>query len=1274
MDELRIRMFGGLTLEVNGEQLPPIASRTGRMLLAYLIGHRHTAPTRDLLAGRFWPDTTETQARRRLSHALWQIQSVLGEAGDLPDHIEATATTIRFVAGPKTWVDIDEFEDALRSVKAEGATELDPRPEMLKRLVAAVKLYTGDFLAGFYDDWILLEQERLRQALFSVLSHVVRLSKSWGDFDQALQYARRQALLDPLHEEAHREVMRLCYLLGRPNEALQQYERCASILATELGAAPDAETVALRDEIASGRQSPIVPFTQSARTQLFEADRAPLVGRSAERQEVVARMEDALAGRGGIVLVEGEPGAGKTRLLTACAEDANWRGLNVLWSTASPEGLGRPFDSLRQALNDGLTELRTRQLVERVDSVWLHALAPLLPSLQRWAPETSAGLSLRTGAEERDRIREALHRTFVALAQLTPTMLVLDDAHRADEDTLWALQGLADDLADTPLLICVSYRRGAMEGTPRWRAITQLDRAGRRSRLLLESLSTTETAELMRRLMSDGASADLVGRIQRETGGNPLFVLETLRSLHQHQVAEALKPSSETRGIDLTGLPISATVFDIVATRLGALPGDALHVARVLAISGTGLDLDSLSELCGMERLATLEAVDLLVSAGMVSGRGGRYSLSHEQLARVAYKSTPAGDRANLHGRLASHLERVGPADDAALGHHFRLAGAPDRAAHYLARAGDEARHVGAFAAARDRYRDALAEAEVSGWDARDRARLMLALELVLEVLGEVDERTRLLEDLTNEAVADRQITAESMRRRALLLGTTDDIANAERLAHRALEIDRTIGSKANEADDLLVLGKLAMWASNHPLAVERLGRALDMSAPESLGEAHVRHALSDALAEMSRLDEARDQLTAAEEIFARHDDRRGRAGVLGSLGVILGALGDEAQAEMTLTKAAELSEHIGYRYGSGINNLNLGIAYVVAGRVALAMAPAERSRAIFQSMGDHRGRALAEANLANLHMHLGDETSAARRAVSALRTFGALGHGPPSATCHGTLAELARRRGDATGALTHVERGLLEAAGASGTAARLQLQRTRAHIHLDTGELTEGLQVATAIRDEAVAAGQHWLLRDLAVPLARAHVLLGDGPSALAATADTDHCVQEADLLYWRMRAFELVADPASAFAALQAAHAALLRKLEGLGPDEAARSLDQVPLHRELGDAWRSMQPRTMPVRLAMAAAPTGRPLREHEIIELQWTPEHPLYAAIENGPPRRRHRLARLAAEAADAGAAPTIPDLAAALGVSDATVRRDLAALRATGRVVRTRGRR
>lgn len=221
MKPLRVRMFGGLSLSVGDDPLPPIASRSGRSLLAYLIAHRHTAPARDLLAGVFWPEMNEAQARRRLSHALWQIQSVLGEAGRIEEHLDVRPTSIRFVAGPHTWIDVAEFESVLDGVKSDGPTDIDPRAETLERLIEAVRLYQGDFLAGFYDDWVLLEQERLRQVLGTALGQVIRLSKSWGDFTRALQYARRLALLEPLHEEAHREVMRLCYLLGKPNEALQ---------------------------------------------------------------------------------------------------------------------------------------------------------------------------------------------------------------------------------------------------------------------------------------------------------------------------------------------------------------------------------------------------------------------------------------------------------------------------------------------------------------------------------------------------------------------------------------------------------------------------------------------------------------------------------------------------------------------------------------------------------------------------------------------------------------------------------------------------------------------------------------------------------------------------------------------------------------------------------------------------------------------------------------------------------------------------------------------
>jgi hypothetical protein len=134
------------------------------------------------------------------------------------------------------------------------------------------------------------------------------------------------------------------------------------------------------------------------------------------------------------------------------------------------------------------------------------------------------------------------------------------------------------------------------------------------------------------------------------------------------------------------------------------------------------------------------------------------------------------------------------------------------------------------------------------------------------------------------------------------------------------------------------------------------------------------------------------------------------------------------------------------------------------------------------------------------------------------------------------------------------------------------------------------------------------------------------------------------------------------------------MLRQLDGLSPEEVTTSLTSVPLHRDIDRAWRRHRPQTITVRLAAASAPTGRAVHPSELIELEWTIRHRLDDELTEGPALRAQQLRRLISEAAAVGATPTVVDLAMALGVSTATIRRDIDTLRQSGYTIRTRGQR
>ncbi len=148
MDELRIHLLGGFLLEWGDHPVPPIPSRLGRSLLAYLVINRNRPQMRDYLGGMFWPELSEGRARRRLSHTLWQVQDALSEVCDPQRFLTVTPDDLAFTPRAPYWLDVEEFERTLEEV---GRPDPARAPAAdLERLRHCVELYRGDLLA-----WVL---------------------------------------------------------------------------------------------------------------------------------------------------------------------------------------------------------------------------------------------------------------------------------------------------------------------------------------------------------------------------------------------------------------------------------------------------------------------------------------------------------------------------------------------------------------------------------------------------------------------------------------------------------------------------------------------------------------------------------------------------------------------------------------------------------------------------------------------------------------------------------------------------------------------------------------------------------------------------------------------------------------------------------------------------------------------------------------------------------------------------------------------------------------
>jgi DNA-binding SARP family transcriptional activator len=233
---LQFRFLGPLSIHCGDRQLPKPPTLKSQSLLAYLILHRHHPQPRERLAGLFSGERPERNAPHSLATALWHIRRCLPEE----TLILSDSHTVQLNPQAELWIDVDEFEiQASRSGMAS--------------LQSAVALYRGDFLDGFYDDWIISERYRLEGLFLEVLARLMAGRETGGEHQAALETALRLLGRDPLREEAHRVAMRAYCRLGQRNASLEQYHRCREIVLEELGAEPMVETTQLYRSILEGR-------------------------------------------------------------------------------------------------------------------------------------------------------------------------------------------------------------------------------------------------------------------------------------------------------------------------------------------------------------------------------------------------------------------------------------------------------------------------------------------------------------------------------------------------------------------------------------------------------------------------------------------------------------------------------------------------------------------------------------------------------------------------------------------------------------------------------------------------------------------------------------------------------------------------------------------------------------------------------------------------------------------------------------------------------------
>ena len=838
----------------DGERVVPLAP-IDALMLAWLALEGPTS--RERLAALLWPGSGAEAGRNAMRQRLFRLRKQLGA-----DVASGSAT---LTLAPGVMHDLDTSTGLLGDLRAAESPELD--------------------------SWLDSRRAVRRASARQTEEARIEALEAAGDVAAALPLALALLDGDPLSEDAHRRVIRLHYLRGDRAAALLAFDRCERLLKDEVGAQPSAATLAL---LATIEQSAPVAHSERVRGALPAAVLRPpcLVGRDAE----LHALQRGLAA-GQVVVVEGEAGMGKSRLLQALAAARP----GVLHSSGRPGDALVPYATLSRAL---------RQLLDRdpaaADPALLRALAPLLPEMA----DPADSPALPTPQPLVQPVLALLQR-----ARRSVETLALDDLHFADDATLELLQDLLAaprDIiaarADTLPRCCLGLRPAAA-GTQLQRLLQALATAGPHTRLRLQPLNEAAMAEFIDSLALPGVEgAQLAPVLCQRTGGNPLFALETLKlAWSDGRLGTLAAPNVAEQ------LPRPDTLAQLIGQQLARLSTPALQLARVAAVAGSAFSVHLASHLLNRGPLDLADPWAELEAQQVLRGEAFAHDLVHD----AVLQGLPEVIARHLHGLTAAWLEAraSGSTTDT-----DRRAVDPARIAAHWEAAGQRARALPALRAAADLARRSLREGE--------RIDFLLRAADIAEAAERRDEAFELVRD----AIEGHMNTI----RQADGLPLLDRL---QRLARSPLQQAQAASDRAwysavlGDFDTAIEQGRAAL-ALAEPLGDEALLNTLQQR-------------LGTALSMAGRFEDALKHMRAAEPGLRLGGTPDAVAEFHGNLAVVLSNLGRPAEAQPEYERALALSRAHNDHAQLATMLANYASSRLDAGDVALATAQLAQSQHI---------------------------------------------------------------------------------------------------------------------------------------------------------------------------------------------------------------------------------------------------------------------------------------------------------------------------------------
>jgi DNA-binding SARP family transcriptional activator/predicted ATPase len=1002
---LKIQLFGQSRIWIDDREIK-INRRKSRAVVYYLAATQHPVK-RQLLIELFWIDLPRNKAQQTLRTTLHGLRKSLGE------YLETDDTSVHL--NPNVQVDVRSFEETMNRA--------DIEPSLLK---SGLDLFQGDFLQDFYlpdsaafEDWVIIQREvyqRLAKRGFHSLS---KFYENQQNYSAALDAIDRALLIEPLQEDLQREAIRLVYLAGDRPGAIRRYDQLRKLLDEEMGVPPMAETRALYDAILLDKlpHLPQAPGPPQGLSDLASPKRLeqrsfhhrfetlPFIGRQEELQ-----MLGNMSLRGNLLLIEGGPGLGKTRL---AEEFAKIHPGLVLAGVARELEQGLPYQPFIEAFRR-LTRMAqwgqwSKQLQAAIPAIWLSEAGRLVPDFN-FPPPTSISISVTGNAGTpptgESRLWEGIFQLLQGLTTLTTIILFIDDLHWADKSTLGLLGYLLRQLSDrisAPLINFIATARSEAEHPSYTAFLQMIQREDLLDRLNLNRLSAEEVNQLSNAITRE-PNPSFSEWLMKNSEGIPFILAELVRYAQQNKILVEPPPGSDKAGflVDQSTLStapvVPQTVYNLIKSRLDRLSEPSWRILSAAVATGRIFDFAIVARASALSDSAALDAIDELLSAHIIEPlEDGRFRFYHPLTMEVIYREVGDLRHRIQHRRIAEAMESIyshSQLDSMAgvLAFHYAETNDPQRAAPYAILAGQQANRLSAWNEAAHFYRQAL-----EGISGKKRRPVLMALGETAFQIGEINQALDAFHEAMLLAQSDKDQAAIDQARlnlaQAYLIAARfdDSISLAKQVRSEGLPAN-VFKAEVSWGTALSLQGEDLEEAEKHLLAAIAI---CDRSSKENCEDlATIKFELGSIAAQQGSLKKAISLYQEALEIAGEFDSEKNlMRRILANNNIAYHMLLDgDTRAEQYAQAGLKLAQEKGMLGQQPFLYSTLGEIDLEAGKLEIAEEYFTKGLKLAQQLGMNERITGLTANLGRLALSKGQTSLAIHRFSTALARADNLG------------------------------------------------------------------------------------------------------------------------------------------------------------------------------------------------------------------------------------------------------------------------------------------